>query len=91
MALEMNNYLDFYNIFVNELAGSKWTFIFLALLIIIIIMWKFRISSQVGLIMIFGFILIFATYIGNKLLLTLMIFAVGLIFYWAWNRFMHRG
>jgi hypothetical protein len=78
--MDIANYLDLRDIFVNELAGSEVLFIFLAIIFIVYYASKFRFSNGLIVITLGVFCIIMSFYFGFLLPLTLAI--VGLFFAW---------
>lgn len=67
-----NNYLDFYNIFVNELVGSPTLFIFLVYLITSILLVKARATLPIYMVVLFSLSLILGLYFEAPLVLGAM-------------------
>lgn len=64
-----NNYLDWYNIFVNEFAGSPELFVFLVFLTISILLAKFKATTQIYLIVLTATSLILGAYFNMLLVI----------------------
>jgi len=75
-----NNFLDFYNIIVNELVGSTTLFLFLTLFIVTLVLVKSRAPTQVYLLVLFAVTGILA--IEFELLRWLLALFVGLMAGW---------
>lgn len=89
--MDINNYLDFYDIFFNELMGD----IFLGIIIGLIIVWflssKFKMPYQLSIL--FGLLwmmIVFAANTGYTIIWVFVVLIVGAMFYYAVNKLISR-
>lgn len=82
-------YLDLYNILVNEVAGAPWIFILVSLVFIFLFCAYFKIPDR-AVLMIFAVYLFLMGLFFNTILL-IGILAVGIYFGWSLVRFLQRG
>ena len=91
MVLDMNNFLDFYDIWVNELVGDIWLFIFLGLILITFLAIKSKMPTEVS----FMFSILFLAAIFSKTGMTALwaftVLAVGTIFYYKLSKIIRQG
>ncbi len=91
MVINTDNFLDFYDIWVNELVGDVWLFIFLGLIVI----WYLAIKSKMPTEVSFLFAIIFLSAIFAKTGLTILwvftVLGAGLIFYYKISKIIRSG
>lgn len=81
--MNMLNYLDLWDVLVNELFGGVWIFIFVGLAILFYVVMRARMPDE--LFIVFGSLFLIIIYATTESLLILWIFIVlivGLIFYY---------
>jgi len=88
MAVEQ--YFDWYDVFVNNVVGSPILFIILGLIIISFIAGKARFPNSVTIMMLVLFILMMTPFFGNGFL-ALVILLVTAFFGWQLSRLISRG
>lgn len=91
MPINPMNFLDFHEIFVNELFGNIYLFLFFMIVVIVIISMRFRIPFEVSGLLGALFIFILAGSYGITSILVLLVFIIGIIAYWMFARKMRNG
>ena len=86
----VENYFDWYDLFVNQIVGSPIVFMILALIIISYIAGKARFPNGVTIMMLSLFVLMMTPFFGNGFL-ALVILIVTAFFGWQLSRFISRG
>jgi|TARA_Y100000310_G_scaffold342241_1_gene444516 hypothetical protein len=90
MALNASNYLDLYDVFVNELIGDIWLFVILGMILIALVcIWK-RIPFEVITVLEVVFL---AIIFAETLIVSLWAFTVlfvGALFYYHYSRIAKR-
>jgi len=84
----MIEYLDLYNVFVNEIAGHPLIFLFLALIVIFFFAAKFRFPNYITLMIFTVFVLLISSYIPFLFPITLLF--IGFIFATQLYKFFSR-
>jgi hypothetical protein len=81
MTVQIPTYLDWWNVFINEISGGEMIFLFLAIILVAYLGAKFRFPN----ILFFGIILVFLTIMAFFIdwLIPLIIFPVALL--WTWT------
>ena len=91
MVESTDNFLDLYDIWVNELVGDVWLFIFIGL----IIMWYLAIKSKMSTEVSMLFAIIFLSAIFAKTGLTILwvftVLGVGILFYYKMSKIIGSG
>ncbi len=91
MVANTDNFLDLYDIWVNELVGDVWIFIFLGLIVIWYLAIKSKMPTEVSVL----FAIIFLSAIFAKTGLTILwvftVLGVGLIFYYKLSKIIRQG
>lgn len=80
MAFDIGNYLDLWNILVNELVGSQILFIIIGLGIIWWVVIKYNLPFSVGMLLMFLFTSIIFAYLHIEIFLVVTITIIGIIF-----------
>lgn len=85
------NYLDFYDVFVNELAGSIWIFAFFALIFLWYVVIKTRMNTEVGIL--FTIVFLIGLFSKTKIMVFYVfpILGIGGLFYYAYQKLIRRG
>ncbi len=86
-----DNFLDIWDIWVNELIGSEWLFIFLGLAIILYISIKNKIGTDTTIIFSILFLAAVFSKSFNEVIWVLIVFGVGVFFYFRIQRLIRRG
>ena len=88
----MNNFLDLWDIWVNELIGSVWLFIFLGIVVISYLAIKANFTMEVTIIMNVIFLsIVFAKASGLNILWVFIILGVGGMFYYFYQKTIRQG
>lgn len=86
--VETNNYLDFYDVFVNELIGD----VMLTIIIALVLVWFLSIKNKIPfeLSILFGLLILAIFYAGTgyRTIWVFVVLAVGLLYYYAVNKAM---
>ena len=82
------NYLDWYNIFVNEVSGSEPIFLILSLIVIMFICASLKFNNKITL-TIFAVYILFVS-VQILALLPILLIMVGLFFYPTLNKILSR-
>ena len=92
MVLSMDNFLDLWDIWVNELVGDVWLFIFLGIIIIAFISIKAKLPTEVTILLEMLFlIIVFAKATGLMVLWVFILLGAGLIFYYFYQKTIRQG
>ena len=83
MVITPNNYLDLYNIFVNEISGSIWIFVAIALIIMMMAAMKYGVPREGNLLLIVIFLVV--AYIGSLEPIFYLIALLGVSVYVGYN------
>ncbi len=91
--MDQTNYLDLKDIWINELMGSHWLFLFVGLIFIWYLSTKANLPNQVPLILsIFWVGIVFtAVYDAIFIAWVLAVLAVGFLFYYNVSKIINRG
>lgn len=85
------NFLDFHEIFINELFGSLILFLIVVLVVIFIVSLRFRIPFEVSGVLGILFLLIVSYSYNIAAFMTTLIFGIGVFFFWMYARKMRTG
>jgi len=85
----VESYLDLYDLFVNNVAGTVWIFIALAMVAILYFSAKFRLPNMIMMMIMLLFCLVVGVLISN-LLVAMAILLIGLFVGWVFNRIISR-
>ena len=92
MVANVNNYLDLWDIFVNELIGSVWLFIFLGIIVISFLSIKAKFSMEVTIIMNVLFLaIVFTKATGLSVLWTFILLGTGVLFFYVYQKLIRHG
>ena len=87
MVANVNNFLDLWDIWVNELIGSVWLFIFLGIIVISYLSVKSKLSIEVTIMLNLLFItIVFTKATGLSILWVFVLGAAALIFYYFYQK-----
>lgn len=90
--MNMSNFLDLYDIFVNELFGGVWIFILVAVILLFYVSLKYNIPSEVTLLLALVFLSgIFANNTSLIILWVIVVLISGLLFYYKYQRAIRSG
>lgn len=81
-----SNFLDLWDIFVNELVGSVWIFIFISLAIIIYLGAKLKFSTEVTLLLSALFLMIVFAKTYMVILWVFILLGIGSLFYYIYQK-----
>lgn len=85
--MDMDNFLDLWDIWVNELIGDVWLFIFLGIVVISYLSIKAKLSLEVTILLNILFLtIIFARATGLLALWTFILLGGGLMFYYFYQK-----
>ena len=91
MVANPDNFLDLHDIWINELGGDIWLFIFLGLIMIWFLAAKGKLTTEVSML----FAILFLSAIFSKTGLTILwvftVLGVGLIFYYKLSKIVRQG
>ena len=88
----MNNFLDLWDIWVNELIGSVWLFIFLGIIVISYLSIKAKFSLEITIIMNVIFLaIVFSKATGLSILWIFILLGVGVLFYYFYQKTIRQG
>ncbi len=83
----MNNFLDLWDIWVNELIGSVWLFVFLGIVVISYLSIKVKFSLEVTIVLNVIFLMIvFSKATGLSILWVFILLGVGSLFYYFYQK-----
>jgi hypothetical protein len=86
MPINPMNFLDFHEIFVNELFGNLYLFMAFILVVVLIISMRFRIPFEVSGLLAALFLLIVIYSYNITAFLTIIVFGIGVLFYFMYAR-----
>lgn len=81
-----SQYLDWYNLFVNDIAGGETVFIALSFVLIMFLGAQFRFPNSVTIAIMLVYSILLSAFFGKLLILAMLV--LGTIFYFALNRIM---
>jgi len=91
MVIDTSNFLDFYDIYVNELVGDLWLFIFLGLILIWFLAAKNKLTTEVSMLFVILFLAAIFAKTGLTILWVFTVLGVGLIFYYKLSKIIRQG
>ncbi len=91
MVISTDNFLDLYDIWVNELVGDVWLFIFLGLIVIWYLAIKSKMSTEVSFLFAILFLSAMFAKTGLTVLWVFIVLAVGMIFYYKLSKIVRQG
>lgn len=89
--MEMANFLDIWDIFVNELIGDVWLFIFLGLIVIWYISIKNKVTTEVTIMFTLLFLSAIFARIYSEIIWVFMVFGTGAFLYYKLQKIIRRG
>ena len=89
--MEINNFLNIWDIFVNELVGDVWIFIFLSLIVIWYLSVKAKMSTEVSILLGFLFLSIIFARRNLIILWTFIVLGGGALFYYIYQKTIRSG
>ncbi len=87
----MDNFLDLWDIWVNELIGSVWLFIFLGIVLIAYLSARLKFSMQMTILLELLFLTIVFARSNLIILWVFILLAGGLMFYYFYQQTIRRG
>ena len=91
--VNINNFLDIWDLFVNELVGSVWLFIFLGIVVISYFAVKSKLPTEV--IILLNILFVSIVYMGSRgsllILWVFVVFGVGILFYYFYQKTIRQG
>ena len=92
MVANTDNFLDLWDIWVNELIGSVWLFIFLGIIVISYLSIKAKFSLEVTIVMNIIFLtIVFTKAAGLSILWVFILLGVGAFFYYMYQKGIRHG
>ena len=92
MVANTDNFLDLWDIWVNELIGSVWLFIFLGIVVISYLSVKSKFSLEVVVVLNVLFLtIVFANATGLSILWIFIVLGVGTLFYYIYQKTIRQG
>ena len=91
MVANVDHFLDLYDIWVNELVGDVWLFIFLGLILIWFLSARSKLTTEVSMLFAILFLAAIFAKTGLTVLWVFTVLGVGLIFYYKMSRIIRRG
>ena len=90
--MDMDNFLDLWDIWVNELVGDVWLFVFLGIVVIVYIAVKNKLSFEVATLLTILFLsIIFARATGLLVLWVFILLCGGALFYYYYQKIIKEG
>lgn len=89
--MNINNYLDLYDIWVNELVGNLWLFIFLGIILIWFLSIKSKMTAEATLIFTLLFLSAIVIKTKSELIWVLIVLGVGVFFYFKLQKIIRQG
>ena len=84
-------YLDFYGIWVNELVGDIWLFVFLGLIMIWFLAAKSNLTTEVSMLFAILFLAAIFAKTGLTILWVFSVLGTGAIFYYKLSKIIRQG
>lgn len=84
--MNINNFLDIWDIWVNELVGSVWLFVILGLVFIVYLSAKFKFSVEVSMMVACLFLIIVFIKSSLVILWVFVLLGVGALFYYIYQK-----
>ena len=91
MVADTSNFLDLYDIWVNELVGDVWLFIFLGLILIWFLAAKGKLTTEVSMLFAILFLAAIFSKTGLTVLWAFTVLGVGLLFYYKMSKIIRQG
>ena len=89
--MNINNYLDLYDVWVNELVGSLWIFIFLGIVLIWYLSIKNKMTAEATIIFTLLFLSAIVMRTKSELIWVLIVLGVGAFFYFKLQKIIRQG
>ena len=87
----IENYLNFYDILVNEIAGDIWIFTILGMILILYACAYTNIPFQTSVMLMFLFLSIIVAATTSSLLWVFIVLITGFFFYYMYAKFFRKG
>lgn len=91
MVANPNYFLDIWDIWVNELVGDVWLFIFLGLILIWFLAAKGKLTTEVSMLFAILFLAAIFSKTGLTILWAFTVLGVGLLFYYKMSKIIRQG
>ena len=91
MVANPDNFLDLHDIFVNELIGDVWLFIFLGLIMIWFLAAKNKLTTEVSMLFAILFLSTIFSKTGLTILWVFIVLGVGSLFYYKLLKIIRQG
>ncbi len=91
MVADTSNFLDIWDIWVNELIGDPWLFIFLGLVVIFFLAIRSKIPTVVSMMFVILFLSAIFAKTGLTVLWVFTVLGVGLLFYYKLSKIIRQG
>ena len=91
MVADTNNFLDIWDIWVNELIGDVWIFVFLGIVVISYLSIKAKLSMEVTILLNLLFITIIFAKTNLIILWAFILLGGGLMFYYFYQKAIRQG
>ena len=91
MVADTSNFLDIWDILVNELVGDVWLFIFLGLIMIWFLAAKSKLTTEVSMLFVILFLSAIFAKTGLTILWAFTILGVGALFYYKISKIIRSG
>ena len=91
MVADPNNFLDFWDIWVNELVGSVWLFIFLGIVVISFLSIKAKFPTEMTILLNLLFLTIVFAKSNLVILWVFILLGGGLMFYYFYQKTIRQG
>ena len=91
MVRSTDNFLDLYDIWVNELVGDIWLFIFLGLVVLFFLAIRSKMPSEVSILFAILFLSAMFAKTGMTILWVFTVLGVGLLFYYKLSKIIRSG
>jgi len=89
--MNINNFLDIYDIWVNELVGDLWIFIFFGIIIIWFLSIKSKMTTESTIIFTLLFLSAIVIRANSELIWVLIVLGVGGFFYFKLQKLIRQG
>jgi len=89
--MNIDNFLDLWDIWVNELVGSVWLFIFFGIVLIAFLSAKAKFSMEITILLEVLFLTIIFAYIYFTFIWVLVILGIGALFYFIYQKTIRQG
>ena len=91
MVADMSNFLDLYDIWVNELVGNIWLFVFLGLILIWFLAARSKLTTEVSMLFAILFLAAIFARTGLTTLWVFIVLGVGAMFYYKISKLIRSG